>query len=67
MQVFLLAIALVAIAIGGIAIKMFFIPGESFKKTCGSKFDPKTGKALPCSCHSEAPEDCDNSIELKVG
>ena len=66
MQVFLLAIALIAIAIGGIAIKMFFIPGESFKKTCGSQFDPKTGKALPCSCHSEGPEDCKNPIELKV-
>lgn len=66
MQVFFLAILLVAIAIGGIAIKMFFIPGESFKKTCGSQFDPKTGKALPCSCQSEAPEDCDNPLEVKM-
>jgi hypothetical protein len=60
MQVFLLAIILLALAIGGIAIKMFFIPGETFKKTCGSQFDPKTGKALACTCHSEAPEDCES-------
>lgn len=58
MQVFLLALILVAIAIGGIAIKMFFIPGSTFKKTCGSQFDPKSGKALACTCDSEVPEDC---------
>lgn len=66
MQVFLLAIVLLALAIGGIAIKMFFIPGESFKKTCGSKFDPKTGKALACSCHSDAPEECENDVEASA-
>ncbi len=60
MQVILLAIVLLALAIGGIAIKMFFIPGETFKKTCGSQFDPKTGKALACSCQSNEPEDCSN-------
>lgn len=64
MQVFLLAFILLALAIGGIAIKMFFIPGETFKKTCGSQFDPKTGKTLACTCHSEAPEDCE-SVEQK--
>lgn len=58
MQVFLLALVLVGIAIAGIAIKMFFIPGSTFKKTCGSQFDPKSGKALACTCHSAAPEDC---------
>ena len=64
MQVFLLAIVLLALAIGGIAIKMFFIPGETFKKTCGSKFDPKTGKSLSCTCQSDAPEECDNPVEI---
>ncbi|MBW6478831.1 MAG: hypothetical protein K0B37_05325 [Bacteroidales bacterium] len=63
MQVFLLALALVALAIGGIAIKMFFIPGETFKKTCGSTFDPETGKPKPCACASGQPEDCHNSEE----
>lgn len=60
MQVIFLAIVLLAIAIGGIAIKMFFIPGGTFRKTCGSQFDPKTGKALACSCHSNEPDDCSN-------
>lgn len=62
MQVFLLALALIGLAIGGIAIKMFLIPGGTFTKTCGS-VDPKTGKAKPCSCASGHPEDCDSSKE----
>ncbi len=60
MEVFLLAIALVALAIGGIAVKMFLIPGGTFTKTCGSSFDPKTGKAIPCSCASDDGESCHN-------
>ncbi len=63
MQVFFLALVLVAIAIGGIAIKMFLIPGETFKKTCGSTFDPKTGERKDCSCASGRPEDCHSSEE----
>ncbi len=63
MTVFLLAILLLAIAIGGIAIKMFLIPGGSFTKTCGSAIDPKTGKPLPCTCSSGGDEICDNSAE----
>lgn len=65
MQVFLLALVLVAIAIGGIAIKMFLIPGETFKKTCGSTFDPETGKRKPCACASGQPEDCHSSEGLE--
>lgn len=61
MQVILLAIVLLALAIGGIAIKMFFVPGGTFTKTCGSNFDPKTGKATPCACASGKPEDCHSS------
>lgn len=60
MQVLLLAILLIGLAIGGIAIKMFFIPGGTFTKTCGSKVDPQTGKAAPCACASGKPEDCEN-------
>ncbi len=61
MKLFLLAIILIALAIGGIAIKMFMKPGSTFTKTCGSQFDPKTGKAKPCSCHSENPQDCQSA------
>ncbi len=63
MQVILLAIVLLALAIGGIAIKMFLIPGGTFTKTCGSSFDPKTGKTNPCACASGKPDDCHNSEE----
>jgi hypothetical protein len=59
MQVYILALILVALAIGGIAIKMFLVPGETFKKTCGSQFDPETGKAKSCACASGRPEDCE--------
>jgi len=63
MQVFLLAIILVGIAISGIAIKMFLKPGETFTRVCGSKFDPKTGKPLACSCQTQAPQDCHNPTD----
>lgn len=61
MQVLLLAIALLALAIGGLAIKMFLVPGGTFTKTCGSSFDPETGKIKSCACASGQPEDCHNS------
>lgn len=59
MEIFILAVVLIAIAIGGIAIKMFIKPGATFTKTCGSSFDPLTGRAKACSCHSESPEKCE--------
>lgn len=58
MEVFILAFVLLAIAIAGFAIKMFFRPGARFTKTCGSNFHPKTGKPMACGCASQAPEDC---------
>jgi hypothetical protein len=61
MEVILLAILLIAIAIGGFAIKMFFIPGSSFKKQCGSTFDPVTGQPVDCACASGRPEECQNT------
>lgn len=66
MQVFILAIVLVAIAIGGIAIKMFLLPGGTFTKTCGSTFDPETGKHKPCACASGQPEDCHSTEEERT-
>jgi len=65
MKVFLLALVLLAIAIGGIAIKMFLVPGGSFTKKCGSSLDPKTGKPMPCTCSSDNSETCDNSPDEK--
>ncbi len=58
----LIVIILIALAIGGIAIKMFVKPKYTFTKTCGSSFDPKSGKPMACSCHSEEKEACDNPM-----
>ncbi len=63
MHVYLLAIILIAVAVGGIAIKMFIKPGGTFTKTCGSATDPKTGKPMPCSCKSDEDRDCDYKNE----
>ena len=63
MQIFLLSVLLLALAIGGIAIKMFVKPGGSFTKTCGSQFDPQTGKARPCSCQSGHQDECKNTAK----
>lgn len=58
-KVILLAIILVGIAVAAIAIKMFFIKGGEFKKSCGS-VDPETGKPMPCGCKSEGEGICKN-------
>ncbi len=60
MEVIILAVILLALAIGGIAIKMFVKPGETFTKSCTSTYDPDTGKSKPCACASGMPEDCDS-------
>lgn len=65
-KIILLAIVLVGIAFAGIAIKMFFIKGAEFKKTCSSSVDPKTGKPMSCSCGSAGKKDdshCENSAK----
>lgn len=57
LQLFLVSVALMAIAFSGFAIKMFFVKGSMFKKQCTSSIkDPKTGRHLDCvgggSCHN---------------
>ena len=60
-KLFLLSVALLAIAFSGFAIKMFFLKNGQFKKQCSSSIrDPKTGKKLACaggSCHSTSKLD----------
>ena len=57
-KLFLLSVALLAIAFSGFAIKMFFLKNGQFKKQCSSSIrDPKTGKKLACaggSCHTSS-------------
>lgn len=63
MKALIPAIILIGIAVLGIAIKMFFIKGSTFTKTCGS-VDPKTGQKVACTCGSNDYSDrstCENS------
>ncbi len=60
MEAIILAVILLAIAIGGIAIKMFVKPGATFTKSCTSSYDPDSGKSRSCACASGMPEDCEN-------
>lgn len=67
MELLILAILLLGLAIGGIAIKMFFKPGATFTKSCTSSYDPDTGKPTrSCACASGTPEDCDNQKDNKA-
>ena len=52
LQLLLISIVLISFALAGLAIKMFFIKGAEFKKTCGS-VDPKTGQKIGCTCGNE--------------
>lgn len=61
------AVLLIGLAVAGIGIKMLFKPNHTFKKTCGSSFDPRTGKAMSCSCSTKEKEDCENvKLEVKL-
>jgi len=57
--VIIICIALVGLAIAGIAIKMFLLKGGEFKKQCSVK-DPKTGQSLGCGCGGNG-QSCHNS------
>jgi hypothetical protein len=60
LQVLLISIVLLAIAIAGFAIKMFFFRDAEFKKSCSS-VDPATGERYGCSCgNGGGGEACEN-------
>lgn len=62
MEIVILSIILMAIAIGGIAIKMLFKPGATFQKSCTSTYDPDSGKTTgSCACASGLPSDCESN------
>lgn len=48
-KIVIIAILFVAIAVAGIAIKMFFLKDGEFKKSCSS-VDPETGERIGCTC-----------------
>ena len=52
------AFGVVAFAIAGLGIKMFFIKGAEFKRHCDS-VDPKTGERIGCTCgHNSVLDNC---------
>jgi len=59
LKLLLITVVLVAIALAGIAIKMFLVKGGEFKKQCSS-VDPTTGQRLGCSCESGGHGTCRN-------
>ena len=57
MKLFLLTLALVGIAIAGMAIKMFVKKDGEFKKSCSSA-DPNSTHS--CTCQSSKKTQCNN-------
>ena len=57
MQLFLITLALLTLAVAGIAIKMFVRKNGEFKKKCAS-IEFESGEKIGCVCDSERPEDC---------
>ncbi len=61
LKILLITIVLLALAIGGIAIKMFVKKGGEFKKQCSS-VDPDTGERFGCTCgKADSGEKCENN------
>ncbi len=65
-KLLIVSIVLLAIAVAGIAIKMFLKKGGEFKKQCAT-IDPQTGNRLGCTCKG-SPSDgsCKNENEEKI-
>lgn len=60
MQVFIVAVVLIALAFAGIAIKILVKKDGQFSKSC-STIDPATGQRLGCTCGNEdSGATCDN-------
>jgi len=62
MKLLLLSTILIGLAIAGIAIKMFFIRGSQFTKSCSSVDVDADGRRVGCSCSGDGSDDrsCEN-------
>ena len=61
LKILIVTIVLLALAISGIAIKMFLKKGGEFKKQCSS-VDPETGDRFGCTCgKAKGGETCENN------
>jgi hypothetical protein len=59
LTVFLFAVILIGLAIGGIAIKMLFQKGGQFSKTCSS-VELSSGEKIGCVCGDDDSKKCVN-------
>jgi len=62
-KLILLSVVLMAAAFAMIAIKMFFIKGAIFTKTCSSDIETKEGTSLGCTCEKNPGYVCENYEE----
>ena len=61
LKLIIITTILLALAISGIAIKMFLKKGGEFKKQCSS-VDPQTGDRFGCTCgKADGGETCENN------
>lgn len=58
-KLLLVSFTLIALAVAGIAIKMFLKKGGEFKKQCSS-VDAQTGQRIGCTCGGESNGNCEN-------
>lgn len=65
-KLILITVVLMAIAFGLIAIKMFFVKGAVFTKTCSSDLESHDGKKMDCMCEKNPDYVCEN-YELHHG
>lgn len=59
-KLILITVVLMAIAFALIAIKMFFIKGAIFTKTCSSDIETNEGTKLGCTCETNPDYICEN-------
>lgn len=55
LKLILVAVVLLALAVAGIAVKMFVFKDGQFRKSCSSA-DPDSGEKMSCSCGGDACE-----------
>ena len=63
LKLILISVVLVGAAIALIGIKMFFIKGAVFTKTCSSDIETSDGTSLGCTCEKNPGHVCENFEE----
>jgi len=66
LKILLITLLILALAVAGIAIKMFVKRDGEFKKSC-SGVDPSTGQKIGCTCgNSDGGSQCANRSEKET-